>query len=53
MKFIIFPGNDDVFYKMFEEVNDAKKYPNINIYKNIYLDRFFLFRAFKFPFLCI
>lgn len=36
MKFIIFPGNDDVFYKMFEEVNDAKKYPNINIYKNIY-----------------
>lgn len=36
MKFLIFPGNDDVFYKMFDEINDEVRYPNIKVRKEIY-----------------
>lgn len=36
MNFLIFPGNDDVFYRMFDEVNDEVIYPNIKISREIY-----------------
>ena len=36
MDFLIFPGNDDVFYRMFDEVNDDVRYPNIKVSREIY-----------------
>lgn len=36
MKFLIFPGNDDVFYRMFDEVNDGIRYPNVKVIREIY-----------------
>ena len=36
MNFLIFPGNDDVFYRMFDEVNDEVRYPNIKVSREIY-----------------
>lgn len=36
MNFLIFPGNDDVFYRMFDEVNDKVRFPNVNVSKDIF-----------------